>query len=184
MKITQTALSGVLIIEPRRFDDGRGFFSEIYSQTKWAEHGLSDVWVQDNHSRSTAAGVIRGLHWQNPPFAQAKLVRVTRGKMLDVVVDIRVGSPTFGQHIGIGLSEDNWRQLLVPVGFAHGFCTLTDICEVQYKVTAPYNPACEDGLNWSDTALGIEWPLGDRPPIVSERDLKWPNFQDLNSPFA
>jgi dTDP-4-dehydrorhamnose 3,5-epimerase len=183
MKITQTALEGVLIIEPRRFDDGRGFFSETYSQSKWAEHGLAFDWVQDNHSRSISAGVIRGLHWQNPPYAQVKLVRVTRGRILDVVVDIRTSSPTYGQHVGVELSEDNWCQLLVPAGFAHGFCTLTEVCEVQYKVTAPYMPACEDGLNWSDPSLGINWPLGDNKPMVSDRDQNWPSFENLKSQF-
>ena len=183
MKITKTRLKGVLILEPRRFEDERGFFSETYNQVSWAQLGIETNWVQDNHSKSSKAGVIRGLHWQHPPFAQAKLVRVTRGAIYDVAVDLRQGSPTYGDHVGVELSEQNWLQLLVPIGFAHGFCTLSDDCEVLYKTSAPYNSKAESGLSWCDTKLAINWPLAGSAPTLSDRDMQWGALETLDSPF-
>lgn len=183
MKIIETTLKGPLLVEPRRFEDERGFFSETFNQAAWSALGVDLVWVQDNHSRSFNVGVVRGLHWQNPPLAQTKLVRVTRGCILDVVVDIRVGSPTYGQHECFELSADNWHQLLVPVGFAHGFCTLTDDTEVLYKVSAPYTAEAEAGLGWCDAGLGIEWPVSEDKAVLSPRDKSWPHFSALQSPF-
>lgn len=184
MQIQDTALDGVQIITPRKFGDDRGFFSETYSQPAFEKAGLSLTFVQDNHSLSAAKGVVRGLHFQSPPFAQDKLVRVTKGSILDVAVDIRRGSPTYGQHVAVTLSANNWSQLLVPVGFAHGFVTLEENTEVQYKVTAPYAPEHDHGLLWNDPALAIDWPVAANQAILSERDTKHPLLADLDSPFT
>lgn len=183
MKIEHTSLNGPAIITPTRFGDHRGFFSQTFVAQTLIDAGISDQWMQDNHSFSAERGVVRGLHWQSPPFAQAKLVRVTRGAILDIIVDIRRGSPTYGQHIGVELSAENWQQLYVPCGFAHGFCTLTDETEVLYKVSAGYAPAHEGGLFWADPDLAIEWPVNKEQAILSERDLKWQAFSLLDSPF-
>jgi dTDP-4-dehydrorhamnose 3,5-epimerase len=183
MKVIETHISGPLILEPQRFGDHRGFFSETYNKDRFTAAGIDLSWVQDNHSRSAKKGVVRGLHWQNPPQPQAKLVRVTRGAIYDVIVDIRVSSPTFGQHIGVELSEENWRQLYVPVGFAHGFCTLSDDCEVLYKASGLYAPEHEQGLLWNDPELAICWPVDDLDATLSERDTKWQPFHSLKSEF-
>ena len=152
---------------------------ETYQADRFRELGVAADFVQDNEAGSARAGTIRGLHFQKPPHAQAKLVRVLRGAIFDVAVDIRAGSPTFGQHVGAELSADNWRQLLVPAGFAHGFVTLTDNCAVLYKVTADYAPQSEGGLAWNDPALGIDWPLPASEIVTNARDGAWPTLAEL-----
>ncbi len=175
MRVTETALEGVLIIEPRVFEDRRGFFFESYNERAYAEHGISDRWVQDNHSRSVR-GTLRGLHYQAAP-GQAKLVRVVTGQVLDVVVDVRFGSPTFGQHVAVTLSAENQLQLYVPVGFAHGFCVLSESADFLYKVTSYYAPADERGVRWDDPDLAIPWPV--QEPILSDKDLALPLLRDI-----
>ncbi|HTK36756.1 MAG TPA: dTDP-4-dehydrorhamnose 3,5-epimerase [Caulobacteraceae bacterium] len=180
--VTPQAIPDVLLIEPKRFGDERGFFSETYSAKVLTGAGFTSAFVQDNHSRSPKRGTVRGLHFQAPPFAQDKLLRVTRGAILDVAVDIRRGSPTYGKAVAVELSAENWRQLLVPKGFAHGFQTLTEDCEVLYKVTDYYAPEAEAGLLWSDPALGIVWP--GLEAVINDRDAAWPALAGFDSPFA
>jgi dTDP-4-dehydrorhamnose 3,5-epimerase len=177
--IEPTAIEAVKIITPRRFGDARGWFSEVYSKKLFDEVGIGLDFVQDNHSSSRTKGTLRGLHFQTPPFAQDKLVRVTQGRILDVAVDLRRSSPTFGQHVAVELSQENGRQLLVPVGFAHGFCTLEDDTEVLYKVTNYYAPAHDFGLAWDDPELGIAWPVSAGGAILSDKDLTHPRLADL-----
>ncbi len=167
MTIETTSLSGVLIFTPRVFKDTRGFFCESYNYDVWRSAGIDTVFVQDNHSRSVRH-TIRGLHFQLPPAAQVKLLRVVRGAVWDVAVDIRKGSPTFGQWVGVELSEDNFRQLYIPEGFAHGFCVLSDVADVLYKTSDFYSPRHEQGVRWNDPAIGVRWPTDE--PILSERD--------------
>ncbi|RLQ05540.1 dTDP-4-dehydrorhamnose 3,5-epimerase [Geobacillus stearothermophilus] len=181
VKITETSLPGVLLIEPKVFGDHRGFFMESYNKKLFVEYGLDFDFIQDNHSLSQQAGTIRGLHYQLNPKAQTKLVRVTRGAIYDVVVDIRKGSPTFGKWQGFILSADNKRQLLVPKGFAHGFCTLVENTEVQYKVDEYYSPEHDRGILWNDPALGIDWPTSN--PILSDKDTKHPLLADAEINF-
>ena len=173
----------VKLIRPRRFGDDRGWFSETYNADRYPALGVPVTFVQDNHSMSRDVGVLRGLHWQAPPFAQAKLVRCVRGRIWDVAVDSRRGSPTFGQWIAAELSADNGHQLFVPVGFAHGFVTLEPDTEVEYKVSAPYSPEHEGGVIWNDPALGLPWPLDDRTPILSPKDEVLPTLAEATSPF-
>lgn len=170
MKIIPTALPGVLIIEPRVFGDARGFFMETWNAAAFATEGLDLTFVQDNHSRSQK-GVLRGLHFQNPG-PQGKLVRVTQGAVFDVAVDLRSHSPTFGQWVGVELSAENKRMFWVPEGFAHGFLTLEDDTDFLYKCTAPYAPQSEFTLAWNDPAVGIDWPLGGRDPLISDKDSR------------
>lgn len=177
MQVTPTAIAGVLIVEPRRFGDERGVFTETFKAPVLAEHGFATAFIQDNCARSGARGVVRGLHMQRAPHAQDKLVRCSRGRIHDVAVDLRPGSPTFGRHVGVELSAANWLQLLVPKGFAHGYATLEEDCEVQYKVTAPYAPAEEEGLLWSDPALGIDWGVTPAEATVNARDQAWPTLE-------
>jgi len=172
MKVIETKLSGVKLIDPTVFGDHRGFFMESYSFQKFAENGIGCEFVQDNHSLSVEAGVLRGLHYQLNPKAQSKLVRVTAGAIYDVVVDARQGSPTFGQWEGFILSAPNKRQLFVPKGFAHGFCTLVPNTEVLYKVDELYSPENDRGIAWDDPDLNIDWPL--RKPVLSDKDSKHP----------
>jgi dTDP-4-dehydrorhamnose 3,5-epimerase len=174
MKVNPTALPGVLLIEPRVFGDDRGFFMETYNRLRFAEHGISDAFVQDNHSHSMK-NVVRGLHFQQPN-PQGKLLRVVRGAVFDVAVDIRRGSPTFGKWFGAELSADNKRQLWIPPGFAHGFWVLEDHTDVEYKCTAPYDPASERSIRFDDPAIGIEWPEG--KAILSEKDRAAPLLKD------
>lgn len=182
MEIEKTGLPGVLLLIPRRFGDDRGFFAETWSRARMKEAGLDIDFVQDNHSFSTRAGTIRGLHFQAPPQAQAKLVRCGRGALFDVAVDIRQGSPSYGQWTGALLSEHNGRQLLVPAGFAHGFATLVPNTEIVYKCSAPYAPETEGAVRWDDPDIGIHWGVeGD--PILSEKDTRAPRLADLDSPF-
>jgi len=179
IEIRHLAIPDVLLITPRRFGDERGFFSETYSRKVLAEHGFDREFVQDNHALTEHRGVLRGLHFQRPPFGQDKLVRVTRGAIFDVAVDIRRDSPTFGQWAGTELSAENWRQLLVPTGFAHGYITLTESAEVLYKVTSYYAPEAEAGLLWSDPRVGIDWPIPPGEVILKARDREWPTLAEL-----
>lgn len=179
LNVEATAIPAVKIITPKKHGDHRGFFSEVYSRSGMAEAGIDLVFVQDNHSLSAQVGTLRGLHFQSAPFAQDKLVRVTKGRILDIAVDLRASSPTFGQHVAVELSAENWRQLLVPVGFAHGFVTLEPDTEVLYKVTAPYGPANDHGLAFDDPALGIDWRLPHGELVLSDKDRKHPRLADL-----
>jgi dTDP-4-dehydrorhamnose 3,5-epimerase len=179
--IIPLSLAEVLLIQPERFGDSRGFFSETYSRRTLAEAGITDEFVQDNHSLSAGAGTVRGLHYQLPPFAQAKLVRVTRGSILDVAVDLRQGSPTFGHHVTQPLSADAWNQLFVPVGFAHGFCTLEPDTEVVYKVTAYYSRAHDRGIRWNDPGLDIDWPVDPAKALLSDKDRAHPCLTEIAS---
>ena len=176
MRITPTAIDGVLILEPKRFGDERGVFTETFKADALAEAGFAAPFIQDNCARSGARGVVRGLHMQRAPHAQDKLIRCSRGRIYDVAVDCRPGSATFGRHVGLELTASNWLQLLVPQGFAHGYATLEEDCEVLYKVTAPYAPAEEEGLLWSDPALGIDWPIAPAEATVNPRDGAWPTL--------
>jgi dTDP-4-dehydrorhamnose 3,5-epimerase len=183
MLVETTAIPGVLVITPKKFGDERGFFSETYRFSALAAHGVTHGWAQDNHSMSGKRGVVRGLHFQTPPRAQAKLLRVVQGAILDVTVDIRKGSPTYGQHVAVELSSNNWKQLYVPIGLAHGFCTLTDTTEVLYKASDEYAPETEGGLIWTDPALGIAWPVTAAEATVNPRDSRWPALAAFESPF-
>lgn len=183
MLIENTSLAQVKIITPRKFGDDRGFLSEVYNASTWRKAGFDLNFVQDNHSLSRDVGVIRGLHFQTAPFAQDKLVRVVRGRILDVAVDIRRSSPTFGRHVAVELSAQNWRQLLVPIGFAHAFCTLEPDTEVVYKVTNYYSAANDRGLAFDDPALDIEWPIALDKVTTSDKDRKWPKLADLADAF-
>lgn len=181
MEFIPSDLDGVVLVKPDVHKDPRGFFLESYSQDRFADHGISAVFVQDNHSRSVQKGVLRGLHFQVPPFSQNKLIRVTRGAVWDVVVDLRTSSPTFGKWRSFDLSAGNFHQLYVPAGFAHGFCTLEENTEVQYKVDRRYSPAHDAGIRWNDPALAIAWPV--RKPLLSAKDAALPCCKDFPSPF-
>ncbi len=181
--VEDTAIPGIKIITPMKHGDARGFFSEVYKQSEWRVRGVDVEFVQENHSYSQPAGTLRGLHFQIAPSAQAKLIRVVRGSVLDVAVDIRRSSPTFGSHVAIELSAGNWRQLFVPVGFAHGFVTLEADTEVLYKVSALYTPEHERGLAWNDPDLKIDWPLTEHQLLLSSRDGNWPRLRDLPEAF-
>jgi dTDP-4-dehydrorhamnose 3,5-epimerase len=184
LTVEATEIPDVKIITPRKFGDHRGFFSEVYNRKAFAEAGIELEFVQDNHSLSAQVGTLRGLHFQSAPFAQDKLVRVPRGRILDVAVDIRKSSPTFGRHVAVELSADNWRQLLVPIGFAHGFITLEPDTEVMYKVTNYYSAANDLGLAWDDPDIGIAWPLPPEGPTLSDKDRKHPRLRDLPTIFS
>jgi dTDP-4-dehydrorhamnose 3,5-epimerase len=183
MQVEEAGIPGVKIVTPKKHGDARGFFSEVYNRSAWDKAGLELTFVQDNHSFSAATGTLRGLHFQTPPFAQAKLVRVTRGRILDVAVDIRRSSPTFGKHVAVELSAQNWRQLLIPIGFAHGFLTLEPDVEVLYKVTAPYSPAHDRGLSWDDPDIAIDWQAPAGGPILSDKDRRWPRLKEAQELF-
>jgi dTDP-4-dehydrorhamnose 3,5-epimerase len=182
MNIEQTGLPGLVVITPPRFGDDRGFFAETYSAAKLADHGITTQFVQDNHSLSAEVGTIRGLHFQGPPHAQAKLVRCGRGRLFDVAVDIRKGSPTYGQWFGVELTFENGKQLLVPAGFAHGFVTREPVTEIIYKCSDIYAPQTEGAVIWSDPDIGIEWGL-QSDPILSGKDEVAGTLADLDSPF-
>jgi dTDP-4-dehydrorhamnose 3,5-epimerase len=183
MELLNTAIPGVLLLRPARFQDERGFFSETFRQSWMEEAGLPTSWVQDNHSMSAAVGTVRGLHFQVPPRAQDKLVRVVRGSVFDVAVDLRLGSRSYGRHVAVTLSAAGGEQLLVLRGFAHGFCTLEPDTEVLYKVTDYYSPEHDRGLCWDDPALGIDWPMAAEAVLVSERDRRHPVLADLPEYF-
>ncbi|GLR81972.1 dTDP-4-dehydrorhamnose 3,5-epimerase (plasmid) [Azospirillum oryzae] len=183
MDVVSLDIPDVKIIRPKKFGDHRGFFSETYTKKTFEAAGLHYDFVQDNHSLSAEVGTVRGLHFQLPPFAQDKLVRVVRGAILDVAVDIRKGSPTFGRHVSAVISAAEWNQILVPIGFAHGFCTLEPDTEVIYKVTNYYSPEHDRGLLWNDPELGIDWPVSADKAQLSAKDHKHPTFAQLGDWF-
>ena len=172
MKVTETKLKGVYVVEPQVFGDARGWFMESWSKRKLQAAGIDVEFVQDNQSYSAEKGTLRGLHYQLNPMCQAKLLRCTRGEILDVAVDIRQGSPQYAKWVGVKLSAENKKQLFIPRGFAHGFITLTDDVEVQYKADNYYAPECDGNIRWNDPAIGVEWGL--EPVILSEKDEKAP----------
>ena len=177
MEFKETSIKGVYVIEPRVFNDARGYFFEAWKQAEFEEHIGKVNFVQDNESKSSR-GVLRGLHYQKGDFSQAKLVRVIKGRVLDVAVDIRKSSPTFGQHVMVELSGDNKRQFFIPRGFAHGFLVLSDEAIFTYKVDNVYAPQADAGIRWNDPALGIEWPIDPKEVLTSEKDLKQPLLKD------
>lgn len=181
MNIIETKLKDCLLIEPQVFQDNRGFFLESYSEKIFKETGISTIFRQDNHSMSVKKGVLRGLHFQLPPHTQTKLVRVTRGSVFDVAVDLRKDSPTYGKWEGFTLTAENFLMLYIPQGFAHGFCTLEDKTEFMYKNDKFYAPDSEGAIRWDDPYIGIDWPV--KKPVLSEKDAKAPYLKDFNSPF-
>lgn len=180
MKVERLAIPEVMLVTPPRFGDARGFFSETYNAARFTAAGIPDVFVQDNHSLSAAAGVIRGLHCQIAPHVQGKLVRCVKGAIWDVAVDIRVGSATYGQYVAAELSAENWQQLWVPGGFLHGFCTLQPDTEVIYKVTDVWNKACERGVIWNDPDLALPWPVAAGAAVLSDKDAALPRLADCD----
>lgn len=183
MNFTKTKLNGLMVIEPNIFGDHRGWFSEIYNEDDFKKAGLEITFIQDNHSFSAIKGTLRGLHYQKDPKAQTKLVRCTKGSIFDVAVDIRKGSTTFGDWFGVELSAENKKQLLVPKGFAHGFMTLTDDVEVQYKVDELYSPENDRGIIWNDPEIGIKWPI-EIKPVLSAKDEKAPLLNEADHNFT
>lgn len=180
MNVIPLTIPDVLELRPRRFEDARGFFSETYNRRTFGASGVEVDFIQDNHTRSVLPWTLRGMHFQIAPAAQAKLVRVLRGRVFDVVVDLRAGSPTYGHHASVILSADEWNQIFVPVGFAHAILTMEPNCEVLYKVSSYYSPEHERGLAWNDPALGIDWPLPpDTDPLLIERDRGFPRLAEL-----
>jgi len=182
MEVIKTDIDGVFIIEPKVFKDDRGYFFESFSQKEFEEKVGKVNFVQDNESKSEY-GVMRGLHFQKPPYSQAKLVRCVGGEVLDVAVDLRKGSPTYGKHVKVILTGANHRQLFIPKGFAHGFVTLTNIAIFQYKCDEFYHPEVDGGINILDDSLGIDWIIDKKDIILSEKDIKHPTFKDFDSPF-
>ncbi len=182
MNVIKTNIEGVLILEPRIFKDTRGYFFESYSKRVFEENVGPIDFVQDNQSESVK-GVVRGLHFQKPPFAQSKLVRCIKGRVLDVAVDIRRGSPTYGKHVAVELSEHNHRQLFIPRGFAHGFSVLSDVAVFQYKCDNYYHPESEGGISIADKTLGIDWRIDSTEALLSEKDTRLPLLADFVSPF-
>lgn len=183
MQIERLEIPGILLLKPTKHGDQRGFFSETFRADLFAANGVEAAFVQDNHVRSAQKGVVRGLHFQVPPRAQGKLVRCVRGTILDVGVDIRLGSPTYGQHVTVELSAANWHQLWFPPGIAHGYITLENDCDVIYKVTDYYAPEFDRGIAWDDPELGIDWRLPSSEVIVSDKDRQQPRFADAERPF-
>ncbi len=184
MDLIETDLPEVKLITPRRFGDKRGFFSETYNRRAFAEMGISGEFIQDNHAHSAERGTLRGLHFQAPPATQTKLLRVLRGAILDVVVDLRHGSPRFGQHIMVELTAESGQQILCPKGFAHGVLTLTPDTEIAYKVDAYFAPELDLGVRFNDPDLGIDWPLPESEMILSDKDLNQPFLRDLPAIFT
>jgi dTDP-4-dehydrorhamnose 3,5-epimerase len=183
MQVIETEIQGPRILVPNKIGDQRGFFSEVYSQKQLAVAGIAVQFIQDNHSLSVHKNVVRGLHYQLAPKAQDKLVRVVRGSILDIVVDIRRKSPTFGRHVRVVLSVENWKQIFVPAGFAHGFITLEPNTEVVYKVNEEYSPEHERAFRWNDPALKIDWGVDESQAILSPRDQKHPMLKDVKDLF-
>lgn len=183
IEVARTRIDDVFEIRPGQFGDERGFFSETYNAKHLAQHGMTLEFCQDNHSYSREKGVLRGLHYQLPPFAQDKLVRVTRGSVLDVVVDIRKGSPTYGEWLSVVLSAEKWNQLLVPAGFAHGFLTLQPDTEFLYKVSAYYSAQHDRSVRFDDPEIGIEWPGNHSEFTISKKDRNAPLLADAENPF-
>lgn len=184
MNIEETRLPGVKIITPARHTDDRGFFSESYNQARLASHGINTVFLQDNHSFSSIPGTVRGLHFQSPPHEQAKLVRCGQGSFFDVAVDIRKGSPTYGEWVGVELSFENGRQLYVPVGFLHGFATRTQDVEIIYKCSDYYAPECEGSVRFDDPAIGIDWGAEIGAVVLSEKDAMAHLLAEIDNPFV
>lgn len=184
MQITPTSLPGLLILQPRRFADPRGWFAEVWNRQTLAAQGITLDFVQDNHSLSRASGTLRGLHYQAPPRAQAKLVRAGAGVIWDVAVDVRQGSPGYGQSFGIELSADNGTQLLIPAGFLHGFVTRSADAELLYKCTDSYSAAHDGAVRWDDPDLAIDWGLNGATPVLSDKDRAAPLLRDWHSPFV
>jgi dTDP-4-dehydrorhamnose 3,5-epimerase len=184
MQIRPLAITDVKIITPKKFGDDRGYFSETYNKQALADAGIEETFVQDNQSLSATRGTVRGLHFQIPPVAQAKLVRVLRGSILDVAVDLRRDSPTYGKYVAEVISAWEGNQILVPVGFAHGFCTLEPDTEVFYKVSAPYSPAHDRGVSWIDKDIAIDWPVAPADAVLSAKDLALPALADLPDCFT
>ena len=182
MEVIKTALDGVVVIEPRLFEDARGYFFESFSQREFDEKVGKVVFVQDNESKSSY-GVMRGLHFQRPPFTQSKLVRCVKGAVLDVAVDIRLGSPTYAQHVAVELTEENHRQIFIPKGFAHGFAVLSETAVFQYKCDEFYHPEADGGISILDDSLGIDWRIPMGKAILSEKDTKHCLLKDFDSPF-
>jgi dTDP-4-dehydrorhamnose 3,5-epimerase len=183
MQARKLGIPEVILITPSRHSDARGFFSETYNRVQFADIGIDHTFVQDNHTLSSKKGTVRGLHFQSPPHAQDKLIRVCRGAVLDVAVDIRHGSPSFGKFVTAILSAENWHQLWVPKGFAHGFCTLEPETEVIYKVTDLYAPEHDKGLAWDDPDLGIQWPVSAEAAILTDKDRRHPQLYELPAYF-
>lgn len=179
MQVNDLGLGGVLEIIPKRFGDARGFFSEVFTRQRFHDAGVTQDWIQDNQSYSAEKGVLRGLHFQVAPVAQDKLIRVLKGSIFDVAVDIRNGSLTYGKWVSCVLSAEKFNQLLIPKGFAHGFLTLEAGVEVLYKVSAPYAPQCDRGVRWDDPAIGIAWPLDGMEPVLSDKDRKAPCLAEI-----
>lgn len=184
MLVEPTAIPAVRRIVPRRFADARGWFVETWNAARLAEAGLAAAFVQDNLSMSASAGTVRGLHYQRPPFAQAKLVRCARGRVLDVAVDVRRGSPSFGRWVAEELSAENGVQLWIPAGFLHGFVTLEEGCEVAYKVDAPYSAACDGAVRFDDPDLAVDWGIDPATAILSDKDRAAPLLRDFDTPFV
>ena len=184
MQVRETGIPEIKILEPKKFGDERGFFSETYNSAALSAAGIDENFVQDNHSLSREVGVVRGLHFQTPPHAQAKLLRVVRGAVFDVVVDLRRDSPTYKQHVSWVISAEDWNQIFVPVGFAHGFCTLEPDTEVLYKVSALYAPNHEGGIQWNDPELGIDWPVDPAKAVLSDKDQGWPPLSEIAATLA
>jgi dTDP-4-dehydrorhamnose 3,5-epimerase len=183
LTVTPTALDGVVVFEPRRFGDTRGWFAETWNRSRMAEAGFDLDFVQDNQSFSAQAGTLRGLHFQSPPMAQDKLVRVLSGGIVDVAVDLRRASPTYRRHVAVELSAENGLQLLIPKGFAHGFITRAPDTVVFYKVTAPYSPECDKGVAFDDPDLAIDWDVGRADAVLSDKDRALPRLRDLPDYF-
>ena len=183
MLVENTALDGVLVITPKRFGDDRGFFSEVWNRHALAEAGVDIDFVQDNHSFSAAQGTVRGLHFQRPPHAQDKLVRCGAGAFLDVAIDIRTGSPTYGKSVAVELSAENGKQLLIPKGFLHGFVTLVPNTEILYKCSDIYAPDCDGAVYFDSPEFGIDWRIAPERAILSDKDTQAPRFADFKSPF-
>ena len=184
MEVLETGIPGLKLVVARYFEDERGHFVEIFKQSSFRRAALPDAFVQDNISLSCQPGTLRGMHWQMPPHAQAKLVRVARGAVLDMVVDLRRSSATYGRHFAVELSAANRLQLMVPRGFAHGFLTLEPNSEVVYKCDGLYDAAAERGLHWADPDLALPWPEHPEVTVISDKDRAWPRLRDLDSPFA
>lgn len=184
MEVRELALDGVLLITPRRHADERGFFSEVYNARDLAAAGVDLEFVQDNHAHTVRAGTVRGLHFQIPPHPVAKLVRVAAGAIFDVVVDVRSDSPDFGRHLAVELTADEGQQLLVPVGYAHGYCTLAPDTDVVYKVTDHWGPDVDVGFRWNDPAVGIDWPVDEEHAVLSDKDRALPLLSELPPYFS
>ena len=182
--VESLAIPEVKVIRPKKHSDTRGFFSETFSQRDLQDAGIDIAFVQDNHTFSAEKGTVRGLHFQTPPFAQDKLVRVVRGAIFDVAVDLRVGSPTYSQHVSAIISAEEWNQILIPVGFAHGLVTLEPNTEILYKVSNYYSPEHDKGILWNDPALELEWPVDEAEAVLSDKDKRHPKLADLPGNFS